>query len=555
MPSAPYDHGMVPGSVLAGRFEVLGRLARGGMAEVLEARDEHGVRVAIKILDAVLSTQDEALLRFRRESAMITMLTSPHVVRVIEAGETDGGRPFIVMDLLEGNDLRRELRRRRRIPIAEAATYLVQACDAMIEAHEAGIVHRDLKPSNLFLAKNGNERVLKILDFGISKLTKGVSDAITLTRDLFGSPSYMSPETFRSAKHADERSDIWSLGVIFYEMLTGEPPFVADTPVAVGLLVTTKGFTPASVEFGDVPSWVDTIIDRTLKKNPEARYQHVRDLLEAVRPFVPALPRRPTAREDLGGAGDDDPRTIAEHDVLTRIGYAAPALLRGQGGPAPPKPDWAQEEDALEAPTRIASSDSDPHEAATRIARSGSEPNVTPPIDTAPASSVDPPGDPALRRGRPQLFTQPILENETGPIAGAVSVTANPVIVKPRRRWRTTMLAGIPAFAAACVGLGFWLGHNPDGVHRGARETPSNAPATVSAAPAPRSTEPPPTAAASPATSGAVVNLAASASASDAASSATAHAPRLAPGLAPQGQKRAPPRSPGSRSEYDPTLL
>jgi serine/threonine protein kinase len=551
MPSAPYDHGMVPGSVLAGRFEVLGRLARGGMAEVLEARDEHGVRVAIKILDSILSTQDEALLRFRREAAMITMLTSPHVVRVIEAGETDGGRPFIVMDLLEGNDLRRELRRRRRIPIAEAATYLVQACDAMIEAHEAGIVHRDLKPSNLFLAKNGNERVLKILDFGISKLTKGGSDAITLTRDLFGSPSYMSPETFRSAKHADERSDIWSLGVIFYEMLTGEPPFVADTPVAVGLLVTTKGFTPASVEFGDVPSWVDTIIDRTLKKNPDARYQHVRDLLEAIRPFVPALPRRPTAREDLAGASDDDPRTIAERDVLTRIGYAAPALLRGQGGPAPPKPDWAEEEDAIEAPTRIANSDSDPHEAATRIARSGSELTVTPLIDTAPGSGVDPPPDPLVRRGRPQLFTSPLLENETGPIADAVSVTANPVIVKPRRRWRTTLLAAIPAFAAACVGLGFWLGHHPDGGHPGARETPNNAPTTVSAAPLARSTEQSPTAAASPAASNDVLKPPASASASKAASSSAAHPP----GLAPPGLKRAPPRSPGSRSEYDPTLL
>jgi serine/threonine-protein kinase len=282
-----------PGSVVAGRYEIVRQIARGGMADIFEANDERQrERVVLKILREELSSDAEVLARFHREARAASQLDSPYVARILDFGATDDNRPFMAMELLEGNDLARELDLRGVLPLAEAAKHITQACAGMIVAHDAGIVHRDLKPSNLFLAMEGGRRTIKVLDFGISKITRQQDENITLTKALFGSPLYMSPEQFRSAKAADVRSDIWSLGVILYEMLTGLPPFVAENAPAVGLAITKEPHVPPSIRRTELPKAVDQVIDGALEKDPAKRYQSARELLRAVETLLP------NARED-----------------------------------------------------------------------------------------------------------------------------------------------------------------------------------------------------------------------------------------------------------------
>jgi serine/threonine-protein kinase len=275
-------------TVLAERFEIVRTGARGGSSEVLEARDKGRRRVAIKVLNGAAASDADLVARFRREARAASSLTSAHLVRVFEVGVTEKNRPYLVMEYLSGRDLAAELGARGPLPVAEAAALLSHACKAMMEAHDAGIVHRDLKPSNCFLAEERGRRVLKVLDFGIAKLSRGGSDGrVTGARELFGSPLYMAPELFRSAKHADARSDVWSLGVIFYEMITGVPPFDGRTPLEVGGTVTRAAHLPASALRADLPRAVDRIIGRALEKEPRDRYRSVSELLAAVEVLLP----------------------------------------------------------------------------------------------------------------------------------------------------------------------------------------------------------------------------------------------------------------------------
>src|SRR5688572_12056721 len=224
------------GQILAGKYRVENVLGIGGMGVVVAAQHvQLGQRVALKFLNDEVCARPEAVDRFMREARAAVQIQSEHVARVTDVGQLENGSPYIVMEYLEGTDLAAVLRSRGPLPVEEAVDYVLQAAEAIAVAHRLRIVHRDLKPANLFLTQRPDESSLvKVLDFGISKALDGSMGALSgLTTNsavnVIGSPLYMSPEQFKSAKDVDTRSDIWSLGVIIHELVTGAYPFYAET--------------------------------------------------------------------------------------------------------------------------------------------------------------------------------------------------------------------------------------------------------------------------------------------------------------------------------------
>src|SRR5687768_7598752 len=213
------------GDVVAGKYRIVRSMAIGGMGEVYEAmHDELSMRIALKVLLREQARIPEAVERFLREARAAASLNSEHVAKVFDVGRTADGAPYLAMELLEGEDLEQLVERRGPLPVHEAVWYVLETLEALGEAHARGIVHRDLKPSNLFLSRSGDRSRVKVLDFGISKLERGMEApqvSLTTTKSMLGSPGYMSPEQVRSSKNVDARTDIWSVGVILYELLQG----------------------------------------------------------------------------------------------------------------------------------------------------------------------------------------------------------------------------------------------------------------------------------------------------------------------------------------------
>jgi serine/threonine-protein kinase len=270
-----------PGTVLAGKYRVERLLGEGGMGWVVVATHLHlEQRVALKFMHAGhAGNQPEAVARFIREARAAARVQSEHVARVSDVGTLDNGAPYLVMEYLEGHDLDAELRKNRAMPPAQVVDLALQACEGLAEAHAAGIVHRDLKPANLFLARKNDGSVrVKLLDFGISKLAPlaGASDVgMTSTQALMGSPLYMSPEQLRSSKNVDRRTDIWSMGVILYEMLSGNAPFEAETLPEVCSRIMAEPPPPLRQVKSDVPAPLEAVVMRCLDKDVTRRYQDV----------------------------------------------------------------------------------------------------------------------------------------------------------------------------------------------------------------------------------------------------------------------------------------
>ncbi|MBV9949857.1 MAG: serine/threonine protein kinase, partial [Myxococcales bacterium] len=260
-----------PGTVLAGKYRVERLLGEGGMGWVVVATHlQLEQRVAVKFMRASEATSgSEAVARFLREARAAARIQSDHVARVSDFGTLESGAPYLVMEYLEGQDLEALLGVRGALPVELAADYALQACEGLAEAHAAGIVHRDLKPANLFLARrtNGSIRV-KLLDFGISKLAaSGAPDAaMTSTQALMGSPLYMAPEQMRSSKNVDARADIWSMGVILYEMLGGRPPFDGETLPAVCARIMTEPPADLRAVRPDLPPTLAAVVMKCLEK-------------------------------------------------------------------------------------------------------------------------------------------------------------------------------------------------------------------------------------------------------------------------------------------------
>jgi serine/threonine-protein kinase len=278
-----------PGDLLAGKYRVERLLGVGGMGMVVAAKHiELNTRVALKMLLPEITGDEEQVARFQREARSAVRLRSENTVRVTDVGKMKDGTPFMVMELLVGRDLGALISERGSIPSRDAVDFIIQACEAIAEAHAMGIVHRDLKPRNLFLTtRSDGSPLVKVLDFGLAKsLHAGQQDhALTKTSAILGSPMYMSPEQMRSTRDVDTRTDIWSLGVCLYELVTGMAPFDAPTVPELCVLVLTGSARPPHELNAAVPLELSNVIMRCLQKKPEARYGDVGELAFVLQEF------------------------------------------------------------------------------------------------------------------------------------------------------------------------------------------------------------------------------------------------------------------------------
>jgi serine/threonine-protein kinase len=252
-----------------------------------------GERVAIKILSGTATVNRDALARLEREARILARIRNEHVVRVIDLGQLDSGTPFIVMEYLPGCDLDSVLEQRGRLRPELAVGFILQASVALAAAHSNGVVHRDLKPGNLFfIEQEDGESLIKVLDFGVSRLERAaeqdwVRTSVTDTNTVIGTPLYMSPEQLRNAKGVDARSDLWSLGVVLYELLSGVPPFSGVSFADVAIKIATEHPRPLESLEPSIDAKLGAVVQRCLAKERDERYANVAELARALLPFGP----------------------------------------------------------------------------------------------------------------------------------------------------------------------------------------------------------------------------------------------------------------------------
>jgi serine/threonine-protein kinase len=339
-----------PGDLIAGKFRVERVVGEGGMGFVVEATHlQLEERVALKFLRRSAMSMPDVVSRFAQEARAAVRLKSEHVARIIDVGAREDGTPFMVMEFLEGADLGQTLERNGPLGISDALEYIIQACEGVGEAHARGIVHRDIKPENLFLVtRDDGWKLVKVLDFGISKAALTNSPAALLgheTKSLMGSPFYMSPEQLRSTRTVDHRADIWSLGVVLFELLSGTVPFDPDrtfTELVADILETPhrrlRLFRP------DVPPELEQIVDRCLEKDRTLRFQNCAELAIALLPFAPRRSRvtaeRTTSFTRAAGLLSDPhlqvPPSIVPPSFNSRAPEHRPSMLARASSPTEP---------------------------------------------------------------------------------------------------------------------------------------------------------------------------------------------------------------------------
>ncbi|HEY6173934.1 MAG TPA: serine/threonine-protein kinase, partial [Kofleriaceae bacterium] len=273
-----------PGSILLGKYRIDELIGAGGMGNVVRASHLYLHQpVAIKLLLPEMTASHSTVQRFLREAQATVKLRSEHIARVMDVGTTPEGVPFMVMEFLDGNDLNQILRHHGPQQPAIVVDLILQACEGIAEAHALGIIHRDIKPSNFFITQRPDgSMLLKILDFGISKTPIGY-DELTGTQTVIGTPSYMAPEQMKSGRSADPRSDIWSIGVVMYQLITGRVPFSGESYAE---LVLKVGLEPPAPILVPLPPGLGDIVMRCIEKDPTLRHQSVGDLARNLAPFA-----------------------------------------------------------------------------------------------------------------------------------------------------------------------------------------------------------------------------------------------------------------------------
>ncbi len=314
---------VVVGEVLAGKYRVERVLGAGGMGVVVAARHlQLDQLVALKFVLPSALEDGMVTERFLREAKAAVRLKSEHVAKVLDVGTLETGAPYIVMEYLEGSNLAEVIGLQAPLSADVACDYLIQACEALSEAHTLGVIHRDLKPQNLFLTKGiGGAALVKVLDFGISKVkqAEGVQN-LTQTATVIGSPLYMAPEQMRSARSADQRSDIWALGVVLYEMLSRSLPFEAETITDLAIKIVQEPFAPLEQLRPDLPRELVAAVSRCLAKSPADRFQDMGELASALEPFATAMSRV---------IADRTRKVISAHSKTMGMSVA-PALSRAE---------------------------------------------------------------------------------------------------------------------------------------------------------------------------------------------------------------------------------
>jgi serine/threonine-protein kinase len=278
------DAGISVGQVFQGKYRVDAILGHGGMGVVAECTHlALNERVAVKMLRQDVLGDADAVSRFIREAQAAVKLKSEYVARVSDVGTFENGVPYMVMEFLDGQDLGDLLKERGVLPVPWSVELMLQTAEALAEAHSLGIVHRDVKPTNLFVTwRPDGSALIKVLDFGISKSPMGTDMQLTQTQSLLGTPAYMSPEQMRSARLVDSRSDIWSLGTVFYEVLEGRRPFEAESFSEMCVKVAVDPPAPMV----NTPPGLQQAILRCLAKSPEQRYSNMAEFARDLIPFA-----------------------------------------------------------------------------------------------------------------------------------------------------------------------------------------------------------------------------------------------------------------------------
>jgi serine/threonine-protein kinase len=335
-----------PGDIVAGKYRVDGVLGVGGMGVVVAARHiQLGQRVAIKFMRAT-SNDAASIERFFREARAVVGLSSEHVAKVLDMGTLETGAPYIVMEFLAGIDMGEALKRHGPMPVADAVGSVLQACEAIAEAHSVGIVHRDLKPANLFLTTQiDGASFVKVLDFGISKMARSqVHHDLTASGAIMGSPGYMSPEQVRNSKDIDLRSDIWAVGVILYELLSGVNPFQGDTLGEVFAKIVSESPAPVDRIRQDVPASLSATIARCLEREPARRFANLGELASMLLPFAPAEATLSVRRilRVCGETGQGAPRfeTLAAPSSGQSDSQGSGRIAEGSSGRVESGPAW-----------------------------------------------------------------------------------------------------------------------------------------------------------------------------------------------------------------------
>lgn len=319
------------GGTLAGKYAIEGVLGEGGMGTVFVARHlELDEIVAVKVLRDDVAKNPIAVARFLREGKIAARIRSEHIVKVRDVGRTEEGAPYLVMEYLEGEDLEAMLEREGSFPVEFSVDCILQACDAIASAHAAGIVHRDLKPGNLFATRRRNgSLVIKVLDFGISKL--GDLSEVghrTNVEEVFGSPFYMSPEQLLSSATADARSDVWSLGVVLFELLTGQRPLDGSSLAQLHLnILQGTPLDPLSLR-PDLPPELAATVLSCLVRDRDQRMASVQDLAFALAPYASEEGRKVLAEIEEAGAPRPSPSLPVQRGrIPSAVDAAASAPL------------------------------------------------------------------------------------------------------------------------------------------------------------------------------------------------------------------------------------